>query len=206
MSDGPGTDEAVPGGAPWQPATARGRDRRRLLLDATIRVIAHQGVAAVTHRTVAAEAGVTKSSVTHHFASLDDLLTAALTYSATLYLDRLRDALDGATSTEALAAHLADLHNRDRARAQAEYEVYLMAARQPGLRPVVTAWTDFLAGFARRHTRDPIAILTFTSAIDGVVLDALVHDEPLNPHTLQAVMNQALHTHTTPRTAHRPSA
>ena len=41
-----------------RPMRARGRARRELLLDATIAIIAEGGIAAVTHRSVAAAAGV----------------------------------------------------------------------------------------------------------------------------------------------------
>lgn len=57
---------------------ARGERRRREIIDATLRVVERDGVAGVTHRTVAREAGVPTASTTYHFASLDDLLLATL--------------------------------------------------------------------------------------------------------------------------------
>jgi DNA-binding transcriptional regulator YbjK len=57
---------------------ARGEKRRAEIIEATLRVIERDGVAGVTHRTVAAEAGVPTTSTTYHFTSLDDLLTATL--------------------------------------------------------------------------------------------------------------------------------
>src|SRR3954467_8683342 len=56
----------------------RGEKRRTELIEATLRIIERNGVAGVTHRTVAAEAGVPTTSTTYHFSSLDDLLIAAL--------------------------------------------------------------------------------------------------------------------------------
>ncbi|MGC8074005.1 TetR family transcriptional regulator, partial [Salmonella enterica] len=41
---------------------ARGRARRELLLNATLEIIAEKGISAVTHRSVAAAAGVPHSS------------------------------------------------------------------------------------------------------------------------------------------------
>ena len=52
---------------------ARGAARRELLLDAAARVVSERGSAALTHRAVAAEAGVSLASVTYHFASVADL-------------------------------------------------------------------------------------------------------------------------------------
>ena len=43
-------------------------DRREVVLEATLRVIARSGVDAATHRAVAAEAGVALASTTYDFA------------------------------------------------------------------------------------------------------------------------------------------
>ena len=52
--------------------------RRADLLDALWRVVASRGAAAVTVRSVAAEAGVSKSNVGHYFRSRAELLSAAV--------------------------------------------------------------------------------------------------------------------------------
>ena len=57
---------------------ARGARRRDAILQAALRVIAEQGVAAVTHRAVATEADVPPASTTYYFKSLDELLEGAL--------------------------------------------------------------------------------------------------------------------------------
>ena len=53
-------------------------ERRRQLTDALGRIAARDGLAAVTIREVAAEAGVSVGFVQHYFASKDELLLAAL--------------------------------------------------------------------------------------------------------------------------------
>jgi TetR/AcrR family transcriptional regulator, regulator of biofilm formation and stress response len=53
-------------------------ERRRRIIEAAIRIVELKGIAALSHRTVAAEAGVPLGSTTYHFAGLDDLLVAAL--------------------------------------------------------------------------------------------------------------------------------
>ena len=47
---------------------------REAIVAATVRIVAREGVAAVTHRRVAAEAGVSLSSTTWHFAAKADIL------------------------------------------------------------------------------------------------------------------------------------
>ena len=53
-------------------------ERRQRIIDAAIRIVELKGIDALSHRTVAAEADVPLGSTTYHFASLDDLLVAAL--------------------------------------------------------------------------------------------------------------------------------
>ena len=53
--------------------------RRQQILSALMRVIARDGVAAVSVRTVAAEADLSPGALRHHFASQDSLLSAQVT-------------------------------------------------------------------------------------------------------------------------------
>ena len=55
----------------------RGETTRRRLLDATLRVVARDGVRAVTHRAVAKEAGLSVSLTTYYFVDLYDLIASA---------------------------------------------------------------------------------------------------------------------------------
>jgi AcrR family transcriptional regulator len=52
-------------------------ERRRTITDAVARIVAREGIKAVTMRAVAAEAGVSVGRVQHYFASKDELLAAA---------------------------------------------------------------------------------------------------------------------------------
>lgn len=49
--------------------------RRQAILDATMRIIVRDGVRAVRHRAVAAEAAVPLSATTYYFKDIDDLIT-----------------------------------------------------------------------------------------------------------------------------------
>ncbi|WP_280222024.1 TetR/AcrR family transcriptional regulator [Nocardia neocaledoniensis] len=54
----------------------RGPERRRKLIEATVRLLIRDGVAGVNHRSVSAEAGLPISATTYYFSNLDALLTA----------------------------------------------------------------------------------------------------------------------------------
>jgi TetR/AcrR family transcriptional regulator, regulator of biofilm formation and stress response len=85
---------------------------RDAIVAATVRIVAREGVAAVTHRGVAAEADVALSSTTWHFATKADILEAALRWSARHEVDRIGAIADRLGDTEfdpsAWAEELAD--------------------------------------------------------------------------------------------------
>lgn len=56
---------------------ASGQRRRLGILEATLRIMARDGLRAVSHRSVAAEAGVPLAATTYYFSDLEDLITEA---------------------------------------------------------------------------------------------------------------------------------
>ena len=123
----------------------RGEARREAILRATLAVIAAHGTDGVTHRAVAAEAGVPPSATTYWFSSRDELLEEALRFAAREETDRLeRLVLDLAPReltvaewAEALASMLLSELEAEPERHMALYELGLEAARRPDLRPEV---------------------------------------------------------------------
>src|SRR3546814_19552611 len=65
-------------------------ERQRPLMEATLRIIGRNGIDGVTHRAVAAEAGLSLGAITHHFKSRDALVEAALHPALTREPARLR--------------------------------------------------------------------------------------------------------------------
>jgi TetR/AcrR family transcriptional regulator, regulator of biofilm formation and stress response len=118
---------------------ARGHERVEQILRATLAVIARDGVAGVTHRTVAEEAGVPLGSLTYYFASKQDLLRDALRLHVREDAGRLRalaDALlaSGADGEQVVTAFIAQFEGGEPDVAQ--FELYLEVARDPQLRDV----------------------------------------------------------------------
>src|SRR4051794_4085520 len=71
------------------PRAEASRRVRDAIISATVAIVAREGVAAVTHRRVAAEADVALSSTTWHFASKADILEAALRWTADMEVARI---------------------------------------------------------------------------------------------------------------------
>ncbi|MFR9791842.1 TetR/AcrR family transcriptional regulator [Streptomyces sp. MB22_4] len=150
-------------------------DRRQRIIDAAIRVAGRDGLAALSHRTVAAEADVPLGSTTYHFATLDDLLVAALCQANEGFAAVLDDsgALDDGDLAAGLARVLGEWLNGDRPGAELEYELYLAALRRPALRPVAARWAEDTA--ARLCARvDPVTARVLVALMDGVCLQVLL--------------------------------
>lgn len=107
-------------------------------------MVERDGLAGLTHRAVAAEAGVPLASASYHFAGIDDLAQAALRRANDALVEAV--AADGRpASPEGLAELLAEDVARHPGRLVAEYELYLLALRRPELRPEALAWLDVVA-------------------------------------------------------------
>jgi DNA-binding transcriptional regulator YbjK len=101
-------------------ASRQGSERRRQdILDAAMRIVVRDGVRAVRHRAVAAEASVPLSATTYYFKDIDDLLTDAFSqyiersavYMAKLWANTeviLRQMLARNDGSPAARARLAD--------------------------------------------------------------------------------------------------
>ena len=173
---------------------ARGERRRQAILEATLRVIERDGVSGVSHRSVAREAGVPTTSTTYYFASLDDLLIATLVWSAEKLAEdvgeliaRLVEAPD--TSVQEVTRRIVDLVGVHRGRTMAEYELYLLAARRPELRSAARRWLDLVTAAARPFDSDPVAFRAFLAAVDGLLIQGLIADEPPSVADLEPVVS-----------------
>lgn len=118
----------------------RSRLRREELLDAAIALFADGGARGITHRAVAAKAGLPAATTTYYFTSIDELIAEALSRHIEVWLQDLESltstpvdahinfenandliaAIFAVRSTEIVGLHLS---------------IYLAAARTPELRP-----------------------------------------------------------------------
>ncbi|WP_210739936.1 TetR/AcrR family transcriptional regulator [Nocardia coubleae] len=172
---------------------ARGHRRRAQIIEATLEIVRRDGATGVTHRTVAKEAGITTSLTLYYFATLDDLLVAALTSVTQQYTGRIQDLI--ATDDDpldGLSELIAESAGPGRERALAERELSTLAARRPALRPAARAWRDKVAELARTQTDDPDAIEAFVALSDGLCTAILLDDRDADPAHIRAVLRKAL--------------
>jgi AcrR family transcriptional regulator len=83
-------------------------ERREIFAAAALRVIMRAGVAGLTVREVAKEAGFTTGALTHYFQSKDQVLIEASEYSAKLVRPKMEKSALAASAVEALRQVIAD--------------------------------------------------------------------------------------------------
>ncbi|MBB5933647.1 TetR/AcrR family transcriptional regulator [Streptomyces zagrosensis] len=153
-------------------------DRRQRIIDAAIRIVAERGIEALSHRAAAAEADVPLGSTTYHFATLDELLVAALRQVCSepgMAPLTWRRALEGKKSlTDAVTDVLMDYLSGDPGRARLEYELYLAALRREALQPIAAEWLDSMVELLTEHTGGEARARALLALADGLVLQALL--------------------------------
>ena len=162
-------------------------ERERPLMEATLRIIGRTGLDGVTHRGVASEAGMSLGAVTHHFATRDALVDAALRFAVSREVNRLRalalSLQSQALDVEAWIESLVAWYSRE-LQTQAEihiacYEAFLTAARSTRHRPIIVEWFETwrqsaeLALRAAGSSDPPRHAELFVSALIGMVLQQL---------------------------------
>ena len=168
---------------------ARGATRRLALIEAAASLLLEQGLASLSHRAVAARAGLPLASTTYYFDSADDLCDQALRHLAEGWatragavVDALPATLDRAQASQAIVAIIGG--DAPSEQMLLVYERYLDAGRHHRLRPVVATWNNRLKGLV--HTvlvrtslpaDDDTAALVLAVA-DGAAVTALAEGVP----------------------------
>ncbi|EID55191.1 TetR/AcrR family transcriptional regulator [Saccharomonospora xinjiangensis] len=170
-------------------------DRRNRIARAAITLIAERGINALTHRAVAAKAGVPLGSTTYHFATLDDLIASALDEAARRNVAALRE-WDAALPTDvdlatALAELVLDSVTRERANTIAEYNLYALALQRPSLRGAAVAWDDALAELFVART-DPLTGRLVATLTCGLMMQAVLGEAPPRREDVEALYRRAL--------------
>ena len=154
------------------------------IVAATVAITAREGVAAVTHRAVAKEAGVSLSSTTWHFATKADILEAALRWTAEHEVGRIAsiaarlsdEEFDPAAWAEALADWLIGQVTTERAVAVALYRLQIELADSPGARRTHHEWGRGLRAVAETVAPE-LDIRIIVAALDGLRLSVLLSGE-----------------------------
>lgn len=148
-----------------------------------MRVVARDGLDAVTFRSVAAEAGVTHGLASYHFRNRETMLQEALRWATRRGIER--SSIDSAVDdVDRFAARLAALVQADPDGQSFQQQAHYWAGRRPALRPEVeqlrAAYLETVRGSLRRlEVGDDEALARLVlAALDGLVFQQLFFDDP----------------------------
>jgi AcrR family transcriptional regulator len=170
-------------------------DRKRALLDSTVRIIAHKGVRGLRVEEVAKEAGVSVALIYHHFGDRSTLLASALLHIGQRAHEYTRPIAAGNARDAWLATVLGEIQDdaeiRDNSAAWGELRD--AAIFDESLRPTLDAltgeWVDDLADIVRRGQADGSMAADLKRAEIGQRLTALV--EGLSSRWLAGLISTA---------------
>jgi DNA-binding transcriptional regulator YbjK len=101
---------------------------------------------------------------------VDDLLVAVVTAGAERFAGELRTRMQGSPTVQGLAELAAGYLRERRGLAITEYELYLLAARRPDLRPAAQLWMEAVREVLARWTDDETALQAALAACDGLLI------------------------------------
>lgn len=194
--------------------TPKGERRRDALIAAAAELLGSGGFDAVRHRAVAEKAGLPLASTTYYFASLDELVTAAVErhgrdgladggarLAALCSKNRMAsDPVDEAELVELFLDQLLGVESRDGGLdvVLLRYEQLVGSGRRPYLAPLMRAmrveFDALLNAILERagHRFDDAAVRDLVAIIDGAVISALIEADPDPRDVARAVLLRSL--------------
>lgn len=163
------------------------KDRKTVIADAAIALLASAGSKGLTHRAVDAQAGLPAGSTSFYCRTRQELLTLALLRHAALDMADLQADAHRMAQAEwhaddfidLLAERVADwLSPSKRARLVARFELFMMASRDPELATIVTQQRQhFLLATEAALSRAGVAEPATVAPMVLVLVDALLLDQ-----------------------------
>ncbi|WP_247746056.1 TetR/AcrR family transcriptional regulator [Streptomyces oryzae] len=150
---------------------------------ATERILLEDGIAGLSHRAVAREADVPLGSTTYYFATLNDLLDAAIRRFSERYARRLHawgaglGEISPAGLVEALADLVETLLREDRAALVLSFELTAAAMRRPELRDSALLYAETEREVLSAHVDERTA-WALSRVLDGLLLQSLAAAVP----------------------------
>ncbi|MHC3470733.1 TetR/AcrR family transcriptional regulator [Streptomyces sp. 7R007] len=181
-------------------------DRRTVLADTAITVLAEAGMRGLTHRAVDRAAGLPSGTTSAYYRTRQALLTALVTRLVALDQTELEDTGNRTTmphSAEELAAAITAfiqqrLTGEGRRRSLARYACALESVHHPELREILrprhNAGRQLVHDFLTAHgVPDPEArTVTLLTCIDGMVFDHLVNGGKPSAIQIRTLVAQTL--------------
>ncbi|HWH25051.1 MAG TPA: TetR/AcrR family transcriptional regulator [Pseudolysinimonas sp.] len=111
---------------------------RQAIIDAVLRVVARDGMSAVTTRALTAESGMSQGALQHHFGTVDGVFAAALEYSSRVIAENIGPS----TTLEGIFDGIVGMLRDHPELSTFQTEMFLEARRVPHLAALVARYQD----------------------------------------------------------------
>lgn len=185
------------GSQPKRTRTPRGQGRVRLL-DAFVRLAAREGIDSVTYRSLAKEAGVTPGLASYHFPDRETLLREAVAYAVTRTIEETRLSPPD-HDLDTFGAAVASFVAEEPWEAAIQYELVVRAWRDSQMRGQLQTMYDQYLDATESGLRaaglpvDRAVARVVFAAMDGLVIQQLVYDNPTDTEEAMVVLRHILH-------------
>ena len=180
--------------------------RRRLIVDAARACIERDGLRATTVRTIAAEAGVSTGTITHHFASVDGLLGDVLSEASERFTEGWLQEVRALPDAIARMRHVVDANLPRSADSLPLWRLWLDAWAAAARDPVVARVhaerhaseretvrgliADGMVDGTVRAGVDPVAAAAeFIGLLDGLGLQAVIGDPEVSAERARELLH-----------------
>lgn len=169
-------------------------NRKERIVEAALTVLAHDGVAGITHRAIGEVADVPLGSITYHFATLGDIVNLAFETHvdrlASRFEERLASREPGTDVIECIVLALTDdlaAHPNELA---VTYELYGDAVRRADTKRLTQRWMvraeDALAQYFDRGTARLVDVV-----IEGLMVHMSIAQQPISKDEVRAFLSTA---------------
>ncbi|MCI1637567.1 MAG: TetR family transcriptional regulator [Bifidobacterium crudilactis] len=169
------------------------RSKRALIISACLTVVAEYGVAATTHRKIAAEAGVPLGLTTYYFAQLHDVLYEAFSQFAQDSSDAFAESLRVCETPDAAISVivtfiLASQEEGNKA-SVITHELYTLASREERFRNITQQW---MCGnrTALRRFFDADTVRMLDPLIEGLIIHGLLSVNDPDPDLVERAVRR----------------
>jgi AcrR family transcriptional regulator len=184
------------------PRTSVAELRRGEIVDGAIRLIARAGYEAATMRGLAAELGVSTGTITHWFATKDQVLGAVLDELAARSAARIEAELERAADPREVLCALGDAMVPDTPERADDQRCWNELAARAGRAPdLADRHRRLYAGWRRRMEKAVAAwprvdaaewARTYAALLDGLAMHALLHPASITPERMRAAIRAHL--------------
>jgi DNA-binding transcriptional regulator YbjK len=149
-------------------------DRRQRIISAALELILDDGTAKVSHRAVAARAGVPLGSMTYHFNGIDEVVTEAFTLLVSRLSARYREGLAAATTLAEAREAVVEIICGDTFASPREmagiFELYSYGRNSPDSARLAAAWMGISEDALTEHFS-----LDAARAVDALIEGWTIH-------------------------------